>query len=243
MVEPVVGNFGLSQDEAGVWTADFPSIPGCVGQGKTEAEALKNLLEAISRYQAAQILKRQTEGRVFRGTSVPVTALVEHFKAGGTIDEFLAKTPGVTKEQCSGVLAAIIDSLEVESKKPHQWFALVSGGEILQEALATDRVAARKKFKELCGKLPHGYAIRPSTGEDRPNPAWPTLEDRLSGSPVSRAEALRQIQTVAPLSDSARRELVMARLSALGTTTLDLSKMTTEELERMAYELESGEPS
>ena len=35
----------------------------------------------------------------------------------------------------------------------------------------------------------------------------------------------------------------MERLAALGTTTLDFSKMPTAQLERMLYELESGEPS
>lgn len=40
-----------------------------------------------------------------------------------------------------------------------------------------------------------------------------------------------------------QRFLVLERLAKLGTTTLDLSKMTTKQLERMLYELESGEPS
>jgi hypothetical protein len=36
---------------------------------------------------------------------------------------------------------------------------------------------------------------------------WPTLEDRINQRPVSRVEALRQLQTVMPLSASALREL------------------------------------
>jgi len=37
----------LTQDEDGVFIAECPSIPGCVSQGRTEQEAMKNLQEAI----------------------------------------------------------------------------------------------------------------------------------------------------------------------------------------------------
>jgi predicted RNase H-like HicB family nuclease len=37
----------LTQDEDGVFIAECPSIPGCVSQGRTEEEAMKNLQEAI----------------------------------------------------------------------------------------------------------------------------------------------------------------------------------------------------
>ena len=37
----------LTQDEDGVFIAECPSIPGCVSQGSTEQEAMKNLQEAI----------------------------------------------------------------------------------------------------------------------------------------------------------------------------------------------------
>jgi predicted RNase H-like HicB family nuclease len=37
----------IDRDEDGVWVAECPSIPGCVGQGKTKASALKNIQEAI----------------------------------------------------------------------------------------------------------------------------------------------------------------------------------------------------
>jgi predicted RNase H-like HicB family nuclease len=37
----------LIQDEDGVFVAECPSIPGCVSQGKTEEEAVKNVREAI----------------------------------------------------------------------------------------------------------------------------------------------------------------------------------------------------
>jgi predicted RNase H-like HicB family nuclease len=37
----------LERDEDGVWIAECPSIPGCVSQGKTRKDALKNIREAI----------------------------------------------------------------------------------------------------------------------------------------------------------------------------------------------------
>jgi len=37
----------VSRDEDGVFVAECPSIPGCVSQGKTEEEAMKNIREAI----------------------------------------------------------------------------------------------------------------------------------------------------------------------------------------------------
>ena len=37
----------LFQDEDGVFIAECPSIPGCVSQGRTEAEAEANICEAI----------------------------------------------------------------------------------------------------------------------------------------------------------------------------------------------------
>ena len=37
----------LERDEDGVIVAECPSIPGCVSQGKTEAEAIRNIKRAI----------------------------------------------------------------------------------------------------------------------------------------------------------------------------------------------------
>lgn len=37
----------IHQDEDGVYIAECPSIPGCVSQGQTEAEAEANVAEAI----------------------------------------------------------------------------------------------------------------------------------------------------------------------------------------------------
>ena len=38
----------LYQDEDGVWIAEVPSLPGCVSNGATEAEALENIAEAAA---------------------------------------------------------------------------------------------------------------------------------------------------------------------------------------------------
>jgi len=38
----------LEPDESGMLVAECPSIPGCVSQGRTEAEALDNIREAIA---------------------------------------------------------------------------------------------------------------------------------------------------------------------------------------------------
>ena len=40
----------VEQDEDGVFVAEVPSLPGCISQGKTKEEALKNVKEAISCY-------------------------------------------------------------------------------------------------------------------------------------------------------------------------------------------------
>lgn len=37
----------ICQDEDGVYVAECPSIPGCVSQGPTEAEAESNIADAI----------------------------------------------------------------------------------------------------------------------------------------------------------------------------------------------------
>ncbi len=38
----------IDRDEDGVWVAECPGIPGCVGQGQTKDEALANIREAIA---------------------------------------------------------------------------------------------------------------------------------------------------------------------------------------------------
>ncbi|HUW60812.1 MAG TPA: type II toxin-antitoxin system HicB family antitoxin [Candidatus Bathyarchaeia archaeon] len=40
-------NVTIDRDEDGKWIVECPSIPGCVSQGDTRAEALDNIREAI----------------------------------------------------------------------------------------------------------------------------------------------------------------------------------------------------
>ena len=40
----------IEQDEDGVFVAEVPSLPGCVSEGVTRAEALSNVQEAIAVY-------------------------------------------------------------------------------------------------------------------------------------------------------------------------------------------------
>ncbi len=38
----------VDRDEDGMWVVECPSIPGCVSQGKTKEQALKDIKEAIA---------------------------------------------------------------------------------------------------------------------------------------------------------------------------------------------------
>lgn len=40
----------IEQDEDGVFVAEVPALPGCLSQGQTRADALKNIQEAIEVY-------------------------------------------------------------------------------------------------------------------------------------------------------------------------------------------------
>jgi predicted RNase H-like HicB family nuclease len=40
----------IEQDEDGVFVAQCPTLPGCVSQGKTRAEAVNNIKDAIAGY-------------------------------------------------------------------------------------------------------------------------------------------------------------------------------------------------
>ncbi len=49
----------LEQDEDGMFIANVPELPGCVSDGKTRKQALKNIKDAISGYLAS--LKKHNE--------------------------------------------------------------------------------------------------------------------------------------------------------------------------------------
>ena len=40
----------IEQDEDGVFVAEVPSLPGCISQGQTRAEATANIKEAVALY-------------------------------------------------------------------------------------------------------------------------------------------------------------------------------------------------
>ncbi len=43
----------MYQDEENTWVVECPSLPGCISQGQTKEEALRNIQEAIRAYVAA----------------------------------------------------------------------------------------------------------------------------------------------------------------------------------------------
>jgi antitoxin HicB len=40
----------IEPDEDGVYVAEVPALPGCISQGRTRAEAIENIKEAITAY-------------------------------------------------------------------------------------------------------------------------------------------------------------------------------------------------
>ena len=40
-------NVHIEKDESGYFVAEVPALPGCLSQGKTKAEAIENIHEAI----------------------------------------------------------------------------------------------------------------------------------------------------------------------------------------------------
>lgn len=49
----------IEQDEDGVYVAECPSLPGCISQGTTREEALRNVKEAAESY--LESLKKHNE--------------------------------------------------------------------------------------------------------------------------------------------------------------------------------------
>ena len=52
----------IYRGEDGYWIAECPSLPGCISQGRTRAEAVENIREAIELY---------VESLVAHGEEVP----------------------------------------------------------------------------------------------------------------------------------------------------------------------------
>ncbi len=49
----------VHQDEDGIFVAEVPSLPGCISQGATREDALKNVQEAVQAY--LESLKKHNE--------------------------------------------------------------------------------------------------------------------------------------------------------------------------------------
>ncbi|MBI2672008.1 type II toxin-antitoxin system HicB family antitoxin [Candidatus Woesearchaeota archaeon] len=49
----------LEQDEDGAYVAECPILPGCISQGKTRKEVIKNIADAIKGY--LESLKKHNE--------------------------------------------------------------------------------------------------------------------------------------------------------------------------------------
>jgi len=49
----------IEQDEDGAFIYEFPSLPGCVSQGRSREEALENIQDAIEGY--VESLKKHNE--------------------------------------------------------------------------------------------------------------------------------------------------------------------------------------
>lgn len=86
-------NVTVNRDEDGVWIVECPAIPGCVSQGKTKAEALDNIKEAI----VLCLEVRAKEGEI-------ATLSVPHHKevAKGTLRS-LIRSAGLTVEEFCAV--------------------------------------------------------------------------------------------------------------------------------------------
>lgn len=55
----------VERDSSGYYVAEIPSLPGCVSQGKTMAEAKTNILEAIEGWVSVMNARAKKQGRTF----------------------------------------------------------------------------------------------------------------------------------------------------------------------------------
>ena len=62
----------LEPDETGTIVAECPAIPGCVSQGRTEAEAVENIREAIAACLEARAANNMPLTISVREVEVPV---------------------------------------------------------------------------------------------------------------------------------------------------------------------------
>lgn len=53
----------IERDEAGYYVAEVPALPGCLSQGKTRREAIKNIHEAVEGWLEVMEAKRKVRRR------------------------------------------------------------------------------------------------------------------------------------------------------------------------------------
>ena len=56
-------HIAVERDEAGYYVAEVPALPGCLSQGKTQKEAIKNIHEAIKGWMEVMETKRKVSKR------------------------------------------------------------------------------------------------------------------------------------------------------------------------------------
>jgi len=61
----------IEPDETGMLVVECPAIPGCISQGRTEAEALDNIREAIAGCLATREARGMTAAVEVREIEVP----------------------------------------------------------------------------------------------------------------------------------------------------------------------------
>jgi predicted RNase H-like HicB family nuclease len=75
----------ISTDEDGVFVAKCPSLPGCVSQGRTEAEAVANLSDAMRECLAVRVEQVDWSAWAAGQSAKDIAAVL-----GGTEDEVAA---------------------------------------------------------------------------------------------------------------------------------------------------------
>ena len=56
-------HIAVERDEAGYYVVEVPALPGCLSQGKTRKEAIKNIHEAIEGWMQVMEAKRKVSKR------------------------------------------------------------------------------------------------------------------------------------------------------------------------------------
>jgi predicted RNase H-like HicB family nuclease len=85
----------IEPDEDGVFVAECPALPGCISQGKTRAEALANIQDAMTGYLAS--LKKH-------GEAATVAARVSASQARESIS---SRAKRVNWQKVDGILEGI----------------------------------------------------------------------------------------------------------------------------------------